>query len=233
MRPGSWVQQVLGGNQVQEQNVASKGHRHKQQPPRSQAHREGVKEDLPVAPEMGTQEQATPQAASRPSALGKFCSKGPNLRPRPPSSGDWYSVKSVGTRTHVQTTEFQIRAWLRGLVLATLCASPECLGVNPRAHKILLRTCLSSHIADLFPGRQGSSGFPSHILRILHASPWFPLPAFHSLPSQQSGTESPPHSCQLLHIWPFLLDPGGWRPRHLILLDSKTRLSNGFQERVS
>lgn len=81
---------------------------------------------------MGTQEQATPQEASRPSALGKFCSKWPSLRLRPQSSGDWYSVKSVGTRTHVQTTEFQIRAWLRGLVLATLRASPECLGVNPR-----------------------------------------------------------------------------------------------------
>lgn len=172
--------------------------------------RKGVKEDLPVVPEMGTQEQATPQEDSRPSALGKFCSKWPSLRPRPQSSGDWCSVKSVSTRTHVQTCESQIQAWLRGLVSATLRASPECLGVNPRAHKILFPTCLSSHIADLFPGRLGSSGFPPHILHILHAIPWFPLPCFHSRPSQH-GPESPPHFCQLLHIWSFLLDPGGWR----------------------
>lgn len=112
------------------------------------------------------------------------------------------------------------------MVLARLHDSCDCLGVNPRAR---YRTrfwfpsvCPVTSLPFLLQ-QAGLLGIPA-----TRSIPSVPFLLFSQSPSQQPGRESPPFLSRLLHIWPFLLDPAGGMPPHLIHVDSKIlRLSAG------
>lgn len=116
---------------------------------------------------------------------------------------------SIWTMCTMETNMMSHQAPTREVPVAPAAC---CCGLPayPGAHSLLNLApfCSPSLIPALFAlGSLGSSGFPPHTLHILYSIPWFLFPPFLSLPIPKSGIESLPHSSQLLHSCPFLLEP--------------------------